>query len=109
VAVFGMDMVRGFSGLVESEVFCKLGESDLNNFCCMLRTLVAMMKGKKSGVRVQPHAQHAFIHSFLLHPSPFSLRFDDVVCLLRRTDRYRARPEPSTQMHQYAIKSHELS
>jgi hypothetical protein len=93
VTVFGMDMVRGMSGFGESEVFCKLGESDLNNFCCMLRTLVAMMKGKRE-VRVQPNA---FIHSFLLcHPSPFA-PFDDVVCLLRRTDRYRARP---AQMHQ---------
>lgn len=70
MAVFGMDMVRGLSGFGESEVFCKLGESDLNSFCCMLRALVAMMKGKKER---GPCSTHAFVHSFLLcHPSPFS-------------------------------------
>jgi hypothetical protein len=97
VAVFGMDMVRGLSGFGESEVFCKLGESDLNSFCCMLRALVAMMKGKKREVRVQRMPSFTLFYSVTLHPS---LHFDDVVCLLRRTERYRARPEPSTQMHQ---------
>lgn len=48
MAVFGMDIVSGLSGFGESEEFCGLYGSDLNNFCCMLRTLVAMV-----GVHVQ--------------------------------------------------------
>lgn len=64
VLVLGMDMVRGLSGFGVSEVFCKLCDSDLNNFCCMLRTLVAMIRERKSGWRVQTQVQHAYIHSF---------------------------------------------
>ena len=38
-----MDMVRGLSGFCES-MFGEPEESDPNNFCCMLRTLVAIYK-----------------------------------------------------------------
>lgn len=71
VTVLGMDMVRGLSGFGGSEVFCKPCDSDLNNFCCMLRTLVAMMKERKRGGGVQMHVQHAYIQSFsIVTPSP---------------------------------------
>jgi hypothetical protein len=47
VTVLGMDMVSGLSGLGGSEVefgdSAGPSDSDLNNFCCMLRTLVAMI------------------------------------------------------------------
>jgi hypothetical protein len=61
VAGFGMDIVRGLSDLGGSELFCGLFESDLNNFCCMLRMLVAMID-----VHVQGHTrgQHAFAMVF---------------------------------------------
>ena len=64
VTGFGMDIVRGLSGFGESEMSCGPCDSDLNNFCCMLRTLVAMMV-------VPRRTQHAF--AMVLHP------VDDVV------------------------------
>jgi hypothetical protein len=77
VAVLGMDMVRGLSGFGGSEEFCKLGDSDLNSFCCMLRMLVAMVKEEREGDEFKrTHARHAYIHSF--HPSPQPFHFDDI-------------------------------
>lgn len=43
MASFGMDIVRGLSDFGGSELFCGLFESERNNFCCMLRMLVAMI------------------------------------------------------------------
>ena len=79
MTVLGMDIVRGLSGFCGSGVFCEPAGSDLNNFCCMLRTLVAMtLRGKREGG--VPNA-HLFPSKFYPTPSRFhsSLRFDDVV------------------------------
>jgi hypothetical protein len=66
VTALGMDMVRGLSGFGESEMFCEAGGSDLNNFCCMLRTLVAILKwgekGKRCVVFKGVHEVHLFAH-----------------------------------------------
>lgn len=91
MTVLGMDMVRGLSGFDESEMFCKPGDSDLNNFCCMLRTLVAILKrgrggGKERVVFKGVHQVHLFTQFFFtlpLHPftsAPFHWE-DDVAGL----------------------------
>ena len=65
VAGFGMDIVRGLSGFGGSEMSGGPCESVLNSFCCILRTLVAMV-----GVQVQ---RPATPFATVLH------RVDDVV------------------------------
>ena len=77
VTVLGIDMVSGLSGFGESEMFCKPGESDLNNFCCMLRTLVAMLKrgrerwGGRDGGVPNTHTSPLFFTFFTVtHPTP---------------------------------------
>jgi len=54
------------------------GDSDLNNFCCMLRTLVAILKrgrggGKERVVFKGVHQVHLFTHLFIFLPYPVTL------------------------------------
>jgi hypothetical protein len=57
-----MDIVRGLSDFGGSELFCGLFASDLNNFCCMLRMLVAMIDVH---VQRRTRVQHAL--AIVLH------------------------------------------
>lgn len=65
-------MVRGLSGFGGSDILCEASGSDLNSFCCMLRTLVAMMRGERRRKR-EVVFKGAFIYSQFLLCHPFTL------------------------------------
>jgi hypothetical protein len=68
-------MVRGLSGFGGSDVLCVASGSDLNSFCCMLRTLVAMIRGEREGgkERVVFEANLSTQNFYPVTLSPFSL------------------------------------
>jgi hypothetical protein len=74
-------MVRGLSGFGGSDMLCEASGSDLNSFCCMLRTLVAMMRGEREGGKERSCSRaHLFTHTnFTLSPfHPSHSTMDDV-------------------------------